>query len=382
VFPYGPNWSSPVLERLEWLTDVRVSHDATEERQELRSVPRRSMEYQFLLRGVEFGRFDSLLWSAHQDAMIVPVWTDPQILGSNLITGATSISIDTTGYDYAPGAYVVFMLDQANHEAVEIDEVSAGSVTFVSATTRTWPAGTRVYPARLARLPERVDAPRATAGIMHGVLRWELIGRSNAAPPDSPVTYDGMDVFLTGPDWSGGVQSAYARRLERLDYALGPVYVDDPTGLSSVHHQHGFLLRDRSHIAAWRAWLHARKGRAVPYWQPQWFMDVRLAGAVGASDTTLTVHALDYAELYTGRRDIAVRAPDGEWHLRRITDVADGDPGEEVWTMDSALGFAADPGQVFITWLIPARLEADAVEIAWLTAGIATSNVAVRSVRA
>ena len=45
LFPLAPNWIRPVVERLEWLTDVIEGYDATEERTPLRTLPRRSLEY-------------------------------------------------------------------------------------------------------------------------------------------------------------------------------------------------------------------------------------------------------------------------------------------------------------------------------------------------
>lgn len=53
LWPVPPDWSSPVIERLTWLTDVLTAHNQSEQRRGLRGRPVRSFEYSFL---TEIGR--------------------------------------------------------------------------------------------------------------------------------------------------------------------------------------------------------------------------------------------------------------------------------------------------------------------------------------
>lgn len=389
VFPFRPNWRSPVLERLEWLTDVLEAKDATEERIQLRAFPRRSLEYELLEPGNLAARLDALLWGWQAGQYILPIWTDPQKLAAELTAGATSIPAATTGYDFYAGGRAVLWQDEENHEAVQIDSIdtdTAGDtfLTLSAATTNTWPAGTRLFPARLARLPASLSLQHPTSALAAGPVRFELDNSSFTAVADS-TTYRGDEVNERRPNWQGGIGVDHLRKIQRYDYELGAIEVDDISGLPALVREHRYLLETRDEIHAWRGWLHARAGRFKKFWQPQWQHDLQLAKAIGASDNTVTVKALGAEagyELDPGRQDIALLHNNGTWYFRRVTDISAGAEGEEVLTIDSALGVAIGLNDYrFITWLMLSRFDADAVEIAWHTAAVAVTAITVRSLR-
>jgi hypothetical protein len=385
VFPFRPDWASRVLERLEWLTDVIEAHDWTEERIALRSLPRRYLEYSFLLTGHAAARLDALLWRWQAEQFILPIWTDPQRVGA-LSSAATTIPATTAGYDFEDGGQAVLWGSDDSHEVVQIDTVGASDLTLSAGLANDWPAGTLLYPARLARAADTVSVQRMTAGTLRAGIRFEVEPSAYAAAA-AANQYQGVDVFERRPNWASFLPLEYRRKAQRLDYALGDIAVDDHGGIPATIRNYQTLLRNRTEIADWRGFLHARQGRYAPLWAYSWTQDIVQAQAIGSSDTTLAVKAMDAENRYQleqGRQDIALRhKPTGTWYRRRITDVTAGDPGEEVITIDSSLGVAAAAGELDpISWLTLSRLEADAVEIAWLTAGVAESSLQLRSVRA
>lgn len=382
VFPFRPNWRRPLVERLEWLTDVLTARSGAEDRTAMRLHPRRSMEFEALVHTSALQRLDALLWAYGGGQYVLPIWTDPQQLASTLSSGASSIPCDTAGYDFAAGAYAVLWRNDAQYEAVEIDTVGASSLTLVGATAQTWPAGTRLLPGRLARLPDDVRAPRASAAVAQPMFTFELDNTGIASAPDATL-YRSAEVSLRRPNWESGVPVRYRRTFDRVDYGLGAIFVDDLTGLAYTVRTHRHLLNGRDDIAAFRGWLHARRGRAVAYWQPQWQADFTLAGGVTSAGTTITVEALGAAayDSDAGRQDVALRnRTTGQWTFRRVTGVTPG-AGTETLQLDGAVGFTAAAGDVFATWLCLSRLEADAIELAWHSAGVAVSLFDIRSVQ-
>lgn len=382
VFPFRPNWRRPVLERLEWLTDVMEAKDATEVRIPLRSRPRRIMEFELLVADGALQRLDALLWAHSSEQYVLPIWTDPQPLAATLSAGATAIPAVTAGYDFAPGALAVLWQDADNHEAVEIDAVSADTLTLADPTVLPWPTGTRLLPARRARLPQDVALARVSAAVATGTLRFELDNTPVTPLPDA-TTYRGAEVALRRPNWISGIQTRYGRKLERIDYDLGAVFVDDLSHLQITQRTHRHLLHDRADIAAFRGWLHARAGRTHAYWQPQWQTDFTSAAAVAASDTSLLVQPIGVAgyAAQPGRLDIAIRhRPTGQWVFRRIDSVTTG-ASSETLHLNAPIGLDAAARDLSIMWLTLSRLEADAVEIAWHSAGVAATLYDIRSVR-
>lgn len=382
VFAYPPNWATAVTERLEWLTDVFASHNGTESRIPLRANPRRYIGYSLVTRLDAAQELDAWLWRYHATRFLLPIWTDPQLLSAALPQLSTSIPAITDGYDFAAGQWAV-LIHGGRYEAVEIDQVNADSLDLVDQTLSDWPAGTRLFPARYARLPADVDIDHITAAVRTGALEFEIEPGAGEII-ESGTTYRSLPVMTRRPNWSSGIAQTFSRKLQRIDYRLGDVYVDDLAERPILTRTHNHVLESRAQIKQWRGWLHARAGRANTFWMPQWQMDLRQTAAIGAADVELQVRALSYDARYAadpGRRDIALLHKSGTWYYRRIDSVASsGD--DEILTLDSALGISADPGDFkLITWLMPSRLDSDSAEIAWQTAGVATSTVDIRSLR-
>jgi hypothetical protein len=386
LYPFAPDWESPVTERLEWLTDVIEGYDATEERTVLRSMPRRTLEYRLLATFEEAANLDALLWRWQADQYILPIWTDPQVLGAALPAGATSIPAETDDYDFSTPGLAVLWSDSGHYEVVNVQSIAADALTLAAPTLADWPASARLYPARVARLTDAVELPYHTDAIAKATVRFE-IDPSAVTPAPGASLYRGVEVFETAHNWVETREIEYHRKTQRLDYRLGAIAVDDHSGLPSTRRSHQVLLRDRASIAAWRGWLAARQGRYAPLWVPSLTCDLEQTQAIGAGSTTLTVKALSYNDRYrldTGRRDIALKhLPSNTWYYRRINAVTAGSPGEEDITLDASLGVDAAPGELAPTsWLTLSRLDADAVEIAWHTTAIAECSINLRSLRA
>lgn len=384
VFPFRPNWRRAVLERLEWLTDVIESHNATEERIRLRVHPRRSLEYEILAAESEARRLDAFLWRHQAEQFLLPIWTDGQHLAAELAAGALAIPAATAGYDFMDGGRAVLFRDHETYEEVAIDTVTPDGLTLAAPTARTWAAGTRLFPARLARLPEEQRWKRPTAGVASGVVRLEIENTATQPQPDATL-YQGVEVNLRRPNWIDDLDASYRRKIARHDYALGPVEVEDLAQLALPARAQGYLLESRADIAAFRGWLEARAGRANAFWAPAWTLDLEQAAPIAADEVVLAVSAIDYEAAYAldpNRRDLALRDRTGAWHFRRIESVAAGGPGVELLTLDAPLGIDAEPGELFLTWLVLSRLEADAVEIAWQTDAVATVTLGLRGLRA
>jgi hypothetical protein len=383
VFGMRPDWSEGVTERLAWLTEVLEAHDGTEQRVRLRRMPRRSFEYAFLLEGKATRLLDHLLFGWGARVYCLPVWSDVTILASGLSAGTTSITVqDAANADYHAGGLVVLWLSDIRHEAVEILDVSGDVLTLKLPLGSAWPAGTRVYPARLVRLEGEVKVERPTDTLARGRCRFQVEDLSAPPEVDYGPAYQGYRVFDWSPNRALDPEDTWARKLAVIDNRTGLPVFDDESGKPKIGRRLEWLLTDRPQVTAFRGWLAARAGRANPCWLPTFESDIHVTRTVAATDAGLVVENTGYARFINAdpiRRDIEIVTTSGTFY-RRVTGAFDLSEDEELISLDAALGVTLEPSHfIRVSWLELSRLDQDAVEIHWETDRVARVLLATRT---
>jgi len=393
-----PDWQAPLVERWEWLTDLHVAHDGTESRTPLRAVPRRSVRYRASLggSGSDFDRLalvDALTWPA--GAVLLPVWQDAWRLVKPLAQGATSIVEDQDGPGFAPASGTppyrwdfeeprrVILTDGLDAEAVAVTDLASEQIDF-AATTRAWPAGARIVPAREGRIVrlERSHPAAALATVVVEVEFSELATAQAALAEATSTQYRGLDVDLRRPDRTGSMRSRWSRVGERLDGEVGVWAFDERWGVPLGAREAEYALTGRDAIWSMLRWLHRVAGRARAFWAPTWQADLRVVAPVSGSPSSITVSPVGYAARYTGaagRRDVAIwHRPSRTWTLRRIESVSTTSAGE-VLTLSGAAP-NGEPGDLLVSWLELVRLDSDAVEVAFTSPELARVALGVQRV--
>lgn len=384
VFGHPPNWSQPVVEKLAWLTDVMLAQGGIEQRTGLRAAPRRGIAYELLtLSRHQTNLLETLLIGWQSRLFAVPVWTDVQALAATLPAGSTVIPCETADYEFEADGLALLWSAHDTHEAVEIATVGASSITLKSATVADWPAGSRLYPIRLGRLPARQPLTRHSDHYAGGQVEFAFDDNPGVAAADTGDVYDGYRVHAGRHNWAGPTEVEFARQLETLDYETGRAWVDDLSGFATLVRRWNWLFKTRAEIVAFRRWLAARAGRLVPFWSINQAVDMEVLAPIGASDTAITIRNIGYARYLDGRADrrhIALRTAAGVTHYGRITASAEIDHDSETIAIDSALGVTLQPADVAsLRFMHLSRLEQDSVEIEWHTTEVAESSTMLRS---
>lgn len=369
---FPPDWAQPMLERLEWRTDVIQARRAEEQRRALRLGPRQVLEFGLTAELAARRHLEAVLWSnGGAGEWAVPLWFDGLDLAAPLDAGATAIPLDPALRQFTVGDYVLLLgRDTRTFELIEIASV-AGAIGLADPTTLVWPAGTVAYPARRARIDGEINL-----SLFHGQarvtrVRFECIEPAAWAASAGATTYRGHPVFDLPPVWIEDPGLSLEQQLAVLDAGTGPVDVEDLAELPIPRQTGRFTLLGRAEIDAWRQRLFALRGRQVPLWVPSWGQDLALVATAGAADTTLDVEWAGVTEHLFGdpnRRDIQIELHDGTVYRRRITGAEEISSSVERLTIDSALGAEVLPAEVAaISWLVLMRQESDAAEIAWWT---------------
>lgn len=384
VFGHAPNWARPVVEKLNWLTDVLLSHGGVEQRIGLRDAPRRALAYELAtLTRHQTNLLETMLLGWQSRLWAVPVWTDAQNLAADLAAGSLAIPCETSGYEFAADSLALLWAAHDHHEAVEIDAVGASSLTLKTATLADWPAGTRLYPIRLGRLPARQKFVRETGHHLTGSVEFAFDDNVAIAPADTGDIYDGYRVYAGRTNWADPTEVEFVRQLDELDYETGQAWVDDLSGLAALLKSWHWLFKTRAEIVAFRGWLAARAGRRVPFWSISQAVDMEVVAAIGASDTAIHIRNIGYQRFLDGRADrrhICIRTTSGTLYYRRITASTEVDASEEELAIDSALGVLLNPADIeSVRFMHLTRLETDAIEIEWHHLGVAEASTMLRS---
>ena len=384
VFGIAPDWSDGWLERLMWATDVLTARDGTEQRIRLRSQPRRSLEFSLLAAGDEASLLDVLLSAWQARVYALPVWPDKSRLSSRVNAGSTVIPVATPHLEYAADGLLVIGTDSRNTEAAEILSVASHAVTLKQPLLQTWPAGAFVVPAQTARLRMKQGVARVTESIARSRLVFDLVESSVIAPQETGKRFKSAPVWLQRPNRRRDVETEYQRLAEVLDFETGITAVDDAANRPFIRRSFDYLCRNRAEIAAFRGWLAARQGRFAAFWQPAWETSLVPTRKLLAGQTALTVASRGYALYFNGlpeRAEAAFLHKTGQWHLRTILGFGPGVSGEEeVMTLDQPFSFDARPEDwAALYFLEKTRLDADQIELNWLTDSVVEASVPMRS---
>lgn len=371
LWPCPPNWANPVRETLAWLSDVMQADTGVQQARALRSTPRRGFSFQSLVASDARRMVDAICFDVGAKPVLLPIYPDVQWLESPLAAGATTIPCRTAGFDFVVGGRAVLWLSTNVWEVVVVDAIATDSLTLVDAIASAWPVGTRLYPARMARLQQPSKASYYTSDMMNLQSVFAI-----DEPCDWPATwptattYRGEAVLEWRNEWSDAPTAQYDRDITTIDNGIGSIAYYDSPGRPFRAQSQNFKLQGREDHTAFRSLMYQLQGECGQLWVPSWLDDMRLTAAVSDTGSQLHVPWMGYSQfgyLQANRRDLAIELYDGTRLYRRITGSAEaGDT--EVLQLDAALGIAVDPGAVRqIGWLSLCSSAGDTMQIDHIT---------------
>lgn len=350
AWPWLPDWASPVIERLGFLTDVMTARSTRrKQKRKLRQTPRRIFEFYVVADGQERRMLDQALmaWSARTWAFPVP--TDPRVLQSSIAAGVDAIEIDTVGLDYHAGGQAMLWRSFQANEVVEVAEVLPNRLRLTRPTSRAWPAGSAVFPAVFGRLLQWPEQSMFTSRGSRLRVTFEQRDAASWRSFVPPVLYRGVPVLEWRVDEGRDPSAIYERTTNTLDNEVGPPAVVDLGGRPWRKGGHRWMLHGRAEHSAMRDWLYYLSGQYRHVWMPTWSDDLVLAQPAGASDVALVFEASGYvrfARLQPNRRDLRIELLDGTVFYRRITAAVEVDENTEQLSIDQALNRLVRPGDV------------------------------------
>ncbi|GAB6191156.1 hypothetical protein [Desulfocastanea catecholica] len=373
IWPWRPQ--QKIIESLEWLTDIIEAHDGDEQRIRLRSAPRQSFAAEIQTEDPAVLAAINLALTGWQDQLWGwPCWSEQQPLQVTLAAGASVIEIDTRYGDFRADAPVLLWASSDSYEAVDIQAVTDNSLTLAAGTTTTqeYAPGSLVTPLRLARMDATAARTDHATDLTRISLTLTSIDNVDLIGEPSAMQYLGHDV-LTDPLRLPGrtMDRSIDRAFEILDPGPGDWIASARTDYPLITTDHRF--RAASYAQAWalRRWLHRRAGRLVPVWVPSWRADlIPSPSIISAVDPVITVQDAGYRFFGMNqptKQHVAIMAADNSMVCREIIAAEAGPVGQEIITLDAAIGFTE---VARISFLSLHRFAADRIELAWQRPGI------------
>lgn len=373
-----PFWARPpVSETLEWLTDVIVSDDGTEDRAQMRVNPRQSVTYSLYVPHQHQPAAKNMIYGGRARRWFVPFWPHVQSAGA-ISAGETLITLPTEFVDLRPASGLVLIYQSpSQYQIVGLSAVVSATQIMISGLTEAFSDAWVVpmLPGRLSQNPTRRGNGR------NGDLQVAFdMDRNRQLEPAAPAQFLGYDLYTerTLLDGGGTFSEDVLASIAQLDEELGRV---EYSGLwTNNRPRRSMRLMGDGLEEAWaiREFLHRRAGRLRPFWQPTFEADL-VSTAAGAVTTTLTVRSDGYLTHAASRTHIALETASG-WLVRTITAAEEISDTETELTLNASLAINASE-ILCISWLGLHRLDADRVEISWLGGQVCSVSVPIIEVQ-
>ena len=385
MFAWEPE--RPIVETLEWKTDILQAADGTEQRISWRKNPRQSMSMQVQVpEGEDRRKMMNLLRGWHARVFGVPIWWEARTLESDVAAAATSITVDTDYADYRVGGLVIIWSAPDVFDAVEIDTVNAGSLDLTSPVSNAYTAGeTLVMPLRVAQLGSTVPIQTYLNALQQVTLDWRVKDNDvgDSFGDTTPYSTHNSKVMLDGYNEADGpIPEDLFRKIQTIDSEIGKwdQYSDQLTSVPVT--QKGFYGGTRQAIWEARKLFHALNGSQVSFYLPTFYYDLIATEGLTASSTDLKVENTGFTDYVVGAEpylSIWIELTDGSILTRQVTASVVVDTDNETLTVDSAWAGAVTLDEIArISLLRLVRLADDRVEITHDYPGSAHIRVAVR----
>lgn len=385
IWTVSPDWRNPVLERLEWKASVLASPTGSEQRFGHRIAPKRTFEMGLTVFGRERALLDLSLGRVGMGEWYLPLWHDGAPLLVDAAPDGMALQCDTTNREFRAGdAALIRDRDALRTETVEIAAVGADGLVLAFPSHLAWPAGSRVYPMRRARLMDSTSLRRRADRAMQGNVIFLCTEPDDWPELEWPVLYGGYGVMTYRPEESADMTMEYQRLTAAFDDEIAAPAVVDISDIGFNIQQHSFWSHGRAQQAELRSIFYALRGRQRPVWVPTFYADLDLASNASAGNF-LTARQCGYAAYggpRTGRQHIRIERMDGTASHHRITSAAETVSGDELLAITPALPSPLAVAAVRrISFMQLCRLDGDSIELSHATDsdGLCTATAAFRS---
>ncbi len=365
-FPH--NWADGLDESLAWKTDVLIAHDRTEQRVQLRTMPRRSWNLRLLAAGAARRSMETWISLRKTRRIFAPVWRDVTPIAEDVAAESSTVTLNPECLDYAIGRPMAVWDKWDHFEVRTVTGIGQNYIAVDAPFAEDWPAGSMVAPCRYGAALDQRTVSRFTEDVGDFRLRFEALDESLMPAMATPELYRDISVCPLSPSWVGD-EEAFDNKWVRLDNDTGLIEYDVQSLEPVLSRSASFLIIGRNKIDDFLRFLFACAGRLTPFWLPANDRGFELAQPSESGASALVIGNIGYEYALAdcaARGHIELTTIDGTIIRRKISAVETLPTGEEQWTLDSALPVAVSADALNrCAWLELVRLDSDEIELHW-----------------
>ncbi|WP_314338843.1 hypothetical protein [Acinetobacter guillouiae] len=388
AFSWLVDWSKPVSESLQWLTDILQSQTGYEQRRSLRLTPRISYEAELLIYDTERQYFELAMigWGAKTFAL--PIWNQQQWLKTAHSIGGLIVYCDTTHRNFRANRLAILRGQNAfDNETIEIESVLADRLILKRPLQKNWSKGTCLSPAVTAQMTSQPNLIKRTDRMMRTSVAFtvtEAVDHPKALPT---TIYRNYPVLEEKPNEQNDLTHSYERILAQLDNKTGFSLQKDLAQAAFSLYQYDWMTYGRVQQANLRALFYALRGSQKAIWLPTFSNDLTVKAVITASSQTFDIQWCGYtrfAQKQLGRQDIQITLRNKTILYRRITSATEINNTTERLGVDQAFSNQINVKDILnISFISLCRLSNDTLTFEHIndSDGIAKASVTWRGVR-
>lgn len=367
LLPYQAQ--TPATESLAFLTDLILSHNGSEQRFPLRSVPRQTFRFSIPVKLWNIATAFNTSYGAIRDRWALPIWTESQFVG-DVIGGTVVIPCNTTLHDLRAKSLALLHNLSGQWRVVEIDSVSDGSISLLSPTPGEVLPSAYVTPIRTAWASGNID--KTTNGF-EDVYSIEFeVEDSAVLTPSAPPQFLSQDIYFDETLAAQAItDKSLRKKLNRVDYSLGDVVRRTPWQHTRYASTKRSVLENSHQVRLYREFLYRRSGKYRAFWTPLFEQNMRVINT-GVILNDLLIEG-DSFNSYAQRPHIAIETSSGVWYARTIANIVPLSGSRFQITVDSPLNISADNLRR-VSYLGLHRLDTDTIELRWIGNGVVESE--------
>ncbi|MBP8005342.1 MAG: hypothetical protein KAZ18_00340 [Acinetobacter sp.] len=381
AFGFLVDWSKPVNESLQWLTNILQSSSGHEQRRSLRLAPRISYEADLLLHEQERQYFELIVVGWFDRTFAIPVWNHQLWLKTAHAAGGLVIYCDTTHREFKPNRLAILRGETAfENETVEVESVLADRLILKRPLIRNWSAGTCLSPALTAQLETAPQLIKRTDRMMRTRVVFNVVEQVDYQQSPLATTYRTYPVLTEKPNESNDLTHSHERLFQTLDNNTARFLKVDTAKAAFQLYQYAWMTFGRQQQASLKNLFYSLRGSQKAIWIPTFSDDLTVTSNSVSTANSLTVKWCGYTRFALnelGKKDIRIELKNGQILHRRIVAAAEISTTEEQIELDQNFDNVNKDTVISISFMSLCRLSSDTVNIEHINDSDGTAKCAV-----
>lgn len=379
VWPFKP--IDDMQETLEFKTDILQSFEG-EQRMAIRFAPRQTFQAEFYLTEQQFAFAKGLSSQFANKVYGFPIWYEQSSVAL-IVSGATTITVDTTNADYRNASAFLIFESLDKYEVLEIASFTSTTITPKSPVMNSY-ASCKVVPLRYARTLSGMTFRRQPGGIIFASAEFTVTDNYNLSGNSATIsypTYKSKYVLTQDRMTTSNVSEKILRSVDVFDNGQGVIELEDKTDYFDNVMNVTFDVTTKAQRWVLLKFMHTVKGKRGSFYIPTWNSDLVVLEKLIPSSLAMKVSHIGY-ELYRTVTDIMVQLNNGTLIFNRVLSGSDQGTYENL-SVETAWPYEIEVANIKrVCFMHLVRFDTDSIELRHSLPKVIQASLTVREVPA